>query len=38
MKWGSTVGWEDEGVVGDGVKKLQNGILDPIELFVIIIY
>lgn len=40
------MGWEGEGVVGgegegvgeDGVKKLQNSILDPIELVVIIIY
>ena len=46
MKWDSTVGWEGEGVVGwegdgvveDGVKKLQNSILDPMELVVIIIY
>ena len=46
MKWDSTVGWEGEGVVGgegegveeDGVKKLPNGILDPMELVVIIIY
>ena len=40
------VGWEGDGVVGvegkgvgeDGVKKLQNSILDPTELVVIIIY
>lgn len=46
MKWDSTVGWEGEGVVGvegkgigeDSVKKLQNGISDPMELVVIIIY
>ena len=43
MKWDSTVGWEGEGVVvgegegvvGDGVKKLQNTILDPMKLFII---
>ena len=46
MKWDSTEGWEGEGVVGgegegfgeDGVKKLQNSILDPMELVVINIY
>ena len=46
MKWDSTVRWEGEGVVGgegegvreDGVRKLQNSILDPMELVVIIIY
>ena len=40
------MGWEGEGVVGgegegvgeDGVKKLQNSILDSMELVVIIIY
>ena len=40
------MGWEGEGVVGgkgekvvgDGVKKLQKGILDPMELVVIIIH
>ena len=40
------MGWEGEGVVGvegkgigeDSVKKLQNGISDPMELVVIIIY
>ena len=32
--------WEGrvKGFGEDGVKKLQNGILDPIELVVIIIY
>ena len=49
MGWeGEGVGeGEGEGVVGggvvkgfgeDGVKKLQNSILDPMELVVIIIY
>ena len=32
------MGGEGEGVVGDGVKKIQNSILDPIEPVVIIIY
>ena len=46
MKWDSTVRWEGEGVVGgegegvreDGVRKLQNSILDPMELFIIMDY
>lgn len=32
------MGWEGEGVGEDGVRKLQNSILDPMELVVIIIY
>ena len=32
------VGGKGEGVGEDGVKKLQNGISDPMELVVIIIY
>ena len=44
MKWDNTVGREGEGVVvgegegvgKDGVKKLQDSILDRMELFIII--
>lgn len=32
------MGWEGEGVGEDGVKKVQNNILDSMELVVIIIY
>ena len=32
------MGGEGEGVREDGVRKLQNSILDPMELVVIIIY
>ena len=32
------MGGEGEGVGEDGVTKLQNSILDPMELVVIIIY
>ena len=32
------VGGKGEGVGEDGVKKLQNSILDPMELVVTIIY
>ena len=32
------MGGEGEGVREDGVRKLQNSILDPMEVVVIIIY
>ena len=40
MGWegGRVVGGEGEGVEEDGVKKLQNSILDPMELVVINIH